>query len=82
MKFAEFLLFFCPPGSGSTDPIESGSTPDPDPKYGYAGYGNNTILHVGTYPNKTYHVATAGSRKPVQSASDPRHGNHIQILAT
>ncbi len=21
---------FCPPGSGSTDPIESGSNPDPD----------------------------------------------------
>ena len=22
---------FCPPGSGSTDPIESGSNPNPDP---------------------------------------------------
>ena len=36
MKFFKNLFYFCgsfcPPGSGSTDPIESGSNPDPDPK--------------------------------------------------
>jgi hypothetical protein len=26
-----FVGHFCPPGSGSTDPIESGSNPDTDP---------------------------------------------------
>ncbi len=25
------MSHFCPPGSGSTDPIESGSNPDPQP---------------------------------------------------
>ncbi len=29
--FSTFLGHFCPPGSGSTDPIESGSNPDPQP---------------------------------------------------
>ncbi len=28
--FSTFVGNFCPPGSGSTDPIESGSNPDPD----------------------------------------------------
>ncbi len=31
-KFSTFVGLFCPPGSGSTDPIESGSNPDPDPQ--------------------------------------------------
>jgi hypothetical protein len=34
MKFLNFFYFlglFCPPGSGSTDPIESGFDPDPQP---------------------------------------------------
>ncbi len=30
--FSTFVGHFCPPGSGSTDPIESGSNPDPDPQ--------------------------------------------------
>jgi hypothetical protein len=29
--FPTFVRHFCPPGSGSTDPIESGSNADPDP---------------------------------------------------
>jgi len=29
--FPTFVGYFCPPGSGSTDPIESGSNPDPQP---------------------------------------------------
>ncbi len=32
MKIYIFMGHFCPPGSGSTDPIESGSNPDPDPQ--------------------------------------------------
>ncbi len=31
-KNSTFVGHFCPPGSGSTGPIESGSNPDPDPK--------------------------------------------------
>jgi hypothetical protein len=30
-KKSTFVGHFCPPGSGSTDPIESGSNPDPQP---------------------------------------------------
>jgi hypothetical protein len=29
-KISTFVGHFCPPGSGSTDPIESGSNPDSD----------------------------------------------------
>jgi hypothetical protein len=34
--FSTFVGYFCPPGSGSgfTDPIESGSKPDPQPCFG------------------------------------------------
>jgi hypothetical protein len=36
MKFPIFCFVFvghfCPPGSGSTDPVESGSNTDPDPQ--------------------------------------------------
>jgi hypothetical protein len=32
-KFFAFSSFKSPPGSGSTDPIESGSHPDPDPQH-------------------------------------------------
>jgi hypothetical protein len=47
---------FCPPesGSGSTDPIESGSNPDPDPQPWYEGIadeirkGSNTYVDVLT----------------------------------
>ncbi len=32
LLFSTFVGHFCPPGSGSTDPIESGSNWDPDPQ--------------------------------------------------
>ncbi len=33
LKFlTTFVGHFCPPGSGSTEPIEYGSNPDPDPQ--------------------------------------------------
>ncbi len=60
MKFLDFFPIFVgnffPPGSGSTDLIESRSNPDPDPKHRYL----HTVLH-SLFALRSFGVLITGS---------------------
>jgi hypothetical protein len=68
MKFINFFSFFvghfCPPGSGSRDPIESGSRPG-------SGSGSTTLyFHHGAYRTCSLCVQVADLQKSLRQVRD------------
>jgi hypothetical protein len=54
---------FCPPGSGSTGPIESGSNPDPDLKPCIRGLRGNRFLHSVPSRAALYHLKSCQNKR-------------------
>jgi hypothetical protein len=83
MKFLHFFLFlcvifqFCPPGSGSTDLIESGSITDPNPDPKHCFFFKHSLFVGGQAEASSYPEKRAEKDRESRGV---RLGRRLQVI--